>query len=201
MSISTNPETEIRRSMSLERIRRTTTRGLSKSTLKEILLDAELRPTHQRLALAALIFGWGDRHFTAAMIAAQASAARPRLSIATIYNALRQFSDVGLLREIAVFGSTTWYDTNTGPHCHLFIEETGDLIDVPDPSAVPLASFLVPDNFDVAGIDVIVRVRSKLSCERAKTSTDEGHAARRFRFGARWWQTNLSSGRPGQIGD
>lgn len=163
MSISRNFETDIPRSTSLERVRRAMTRGLSSATLKEILLDANLRPTRQRLALGALIFGWGDRHFTASMIARQASTLRPRLSLATIYNALRQFSDAGLLREIAVFGSTAWFDTNTGPHCHLFIEETGELLDVPDHASSSLASVPVPDMFDVAGIDVIVRVRSKPS--------------------------------------
>jgi len=161
MSISPNPQSEVSHSTSLERIRRSAKHGLSNSTLEEILRDAKLRPTHQRLALGALIFGWGDRHFTAKMVARQASAIRPRLSIATIYNALRQFSEAGLLREIAVFGSTTWYDTKTGPHCHLFIEETGDLIDIPDNMSAALSSLLVPDQFDVAGVDIIVRVKSK----------------------------------------
>jgi Fur family iron response transcriptional regulator len=137
------------------------TRGLANSTLKAILHKANLRPTRQRLALAAMIFGWGDRHFTSEMILKKAAGARPKLSMATVYNALRQFAQAGLLREIAVYGSTTWYDTKTGPHCHLFIEETGDLIDIPDNFCSSLSSLPVPNEFDVAGVDIIVRVRSK----------------------------------------
>ena len=136
-------------------------RGLANSTLKALLHEANLRPTRQRLALAAMIFGWGDRHFTSEMILRKASGVRPRLSIATVYNALRQFSQAGLLREIAIFGSTTWYDTKIGPHRHLFIEETGDLIDLPDNIFSALSSLPVPDGFDLAGVDIIVRVRSK----------------------------------------
>jgi Fur family iron response transcriptional regulator len=136
---------------------------LAHSTLKTILHEANLRPTRQRLALASMIFGWGDRHFTSEMILKKASGVRPRLSTATVYNALRQFSQAGLLREIAVFGTTIWYDTKTGPHCHMFIEETGDLIDLPDDLSPALSSLPVPDGFDLAGVDIIVRVRSKPS--------------------------------------
>jgi Fur family iron response transcriptional regulator len=171
MAISPNPEAEVSRSTSLERIRRAAKRGLSNSTLKEILREAKLRPTRQRIAFEDLIFGSGDRHFTAEMVARQAQAMRPLLSVATIYNALRQFSDAGLLREIAVFGSTTWYDTKTGPHCHLFIEETGDLIDMPDNISAALSSLPVPDHFDVAGVDILVRVRSRL-CDADESAAD-----------------------------
>ena len=171
MPTSPNPEAEVSRSTSLERIRREAKRGLSNSTLKEILREAKLRPTRQRLALGALIFGSGDRHFTAERIARQAQAMRPRLSIATVYNALGQFSNAGLLREIAVFGSTTWYDTKIGPHCHLFIEETGDLIDMPDTISATLCSLSVPDHFDVAGVDILVRVRSR-PCDADEPAAD-----------------------------
>lgn len=163
MSISRDLNSHIACSTSGEFAPSLNNRGLAISTLKALLQEANLRPTRQRLALAAMIFGWGDRHFTSEMILKQASGVRPSLSIATVYNALRQFSEAGLLREIAVYGSTTWYDTKTGPHCHLFIEETGDLVDIPDSVSSALASLPVPDGFDLAGVDVIVRVRSKSS--------------------------------------
>jgi Fur family iron response transcriptional regulator len=163
MSISHDSHRDVPRPTSSEFIPPANARGLAFSTLKGLLHEANLRPTRQRLALAAMIFGWGDRHFTAEMIVKKASGVRPRLSIATVYNALRQFSQAGLLREIAVFGSTTWYDTKTGPHCHLFIEETGDLIDIPDDVSRALPTLSVPDGFDLAGVDIIVRVRSKPS--------------------------------------
>jgi len=138
-----------------------TTRGLSKATLRTVLIEAGLRPSRQRLDLGAMIFGWGDHHFTAEMLLKQASCAKAKLSLATIYNTLRQFTQAGLLREIAIFGSTTWYDTKTGPHCHLFIEETGELIDVPDGFASSQASLPIPEGFDLAGVDIIARLRIK----------------------------------------
>jgi len=163
MSISQNPNSGAQRTTRGGCVTCASERGLAHSTLKTILHEANLRPTRQRLALAAMIFGWGDRHFTSEMILKKASSVRPGLSMATVYNALRQFSQAGLLREIAVFGTTTWYDTKTGPHCHMFIEETGDLIDLPDDLSSALSSLPVPDGFDLAGVDIIVRVRSKPS--------------------------------------
>lgn len=142
-----------------------TNRGLSQSTLFVILLQANLRPTRQRLVLSDMIFGWGDWHFTPAMIASRATALPLRLSIGAIYNALQYFSDAGLLREIAVFGSTTWCDANTGPQCHLFIEATGELIDLPEGGPSALASPPIPEKYDVAAFDILVRVRERHACE------------------------------------
>ncbi len=81
------------------------------------------------------------------------------LSLATVYNTLRQFSEAGLLREIAVYGSTTWYDTKTGSHCHFYVEDTGQLIDIPDGFSSSLPPLSVPDGFDLAGVDMIARLR------------------------------------------
>ena len=73
--------------------------------VKAILRRAGLRPTRQRIALGSLLFGRGDRHFTPEMLYQEASHAKAAVSLATIYNTLRHFTEVGLLRQIRVSSS------------------------------------------------------------------------------------------------
>ncbi len=123
------------------------------------LRAAGLRPTRQRLALARLLFGKGDRHVTADELHAEAAKAGIGVSLATIYNTLNQFTEVGLLREVAVEAARTYFDTNTSDHHHFFFEEGGRLADIPaeglSVSGVPTA----PKGTEVARVDVIVRLR------------------------------------------
>ena len=75
--------------------------------VKSMLRDVGLRPTRQRMALGWILFGKGDRHVTAEMLYEEATKAKVPVSLATVYNTLHQFTDVGLLREVAVGGSKT----------------------------------------------------------------------------------------------
>ena len=97
----------------------------------EVLRRAGLRPTRQRVALARLLFANGDRHVTAEMLHGEAVRSGQRVSLATVYNTLHQFKQAGLLREVAVCGQCTYFDTNTSNHNHYFIEADGSLIDIP----------------------------------------------------------------------
>ena len=72
--------------------------------VKSMLRDVGLRPTRQRMALGWLLFGKGDRHLSAEMLYEEATRAKVPVSLATIYNTLHQFTDVGLLRQVAVDG-------------------------------------------------------------------------------------------------
>jgi len=123
------------------------------------LASAGVRPTRQRLELAEILFGKGDRHFTAETIHGEARALRYPPSLGTVYNTLNQFVENGLLREIALYDSKIWYDTNTGPHCHYYWEDTEQLSDIPD-EHIPTLSVPAPAGATVTAIDVIVRVRS-----------------------------------------
>lgn len=122
------------------------------------LRGAGLRPTRQRVALAEILFGPGDRHVTAEDLHAEASDVR--VSLATVYNTLNQFTEAGLLREVAIEGSKTYFDTNTSNHHHFYLESDGTLIDIPggvQVTDIPLA----PDGTEVSRIDVIVRLAGR----------------------------------------
>src|SRR6201997_3779477 len=80
--------------------------------VKQRLREVGLRPTQQRKALAWILFAKGDRHVTAEMLYEEATRAQISVSLATVYNTLHQFTDVGLLRQVAVDGSKAYFDTN-----------------------------------------------------------------------------------------
>ena len=96
-----------------------------------MLREVGLRPTRQRMALGWILFAKGDRHLTAEMLYEEATKAKVPVSLATVYNTLHQFTEVGLLRQVAVDGSKTYFDTNTSAHHHFFVEGENALVDIP----------------------------------------------------------------------
>jgi Fur family iron response transcriptional regulator len=124
----------------------------------QLLRQAGLRPTRQRVALANLLFGNGDRHVTAEILHEEAVRAGERVSLATVYNTLHQFQRAGLLREIAIGGQRAYFDTNTSNHNHFFVEAEGRLLDIPGNSIRVDGVPEPPDDLKVSHIDVVVRL-------------------------------------------
>ena len=127
----------------------------------ERLRAAGLRPTRQRLALARLLFDKGDRHVTAEQLHGEALAAAVPVSLATVYNTLHQFTEVGLLRQVAVDGSKSYFDTNASEHHHFFVEGEDALVDIPGAQVLVDKLPTAPDGYEIARIDVVVRLRRK----------------------------------------
>jgi Fur family transcriptional regulator, iron response regulator len=123
------------------------------------LRNAGLRPTRQRLALAKLLFDGRDRHVTAETLHAEAVAAGVKLSLATVYNSLHQFTTAGLLKEVVVDASRTYFDTNTGQHHHFFDEADGRLADIPVDQVSIGRLPTPPAGREIARIDVVIRIR------------------------------------------
>ncbi len=131
--------------------------------LKERLRDVGLRPTRQRVALGWLLFGRGDRHLSAETLFDEAQRARVPVSLATIYNTLNQFTQVGLLREIAMDGSRTYFDTNTSHHHHFFVEGGDGLVDIPEQDIAVTNLPIPPEGMEISRVEVVVRLRKKTS--------------------------------------
>jgi Fur family iron response transcriptional regulator len=129
--------------------------------LRARLRGAGLRPTRQRVALGWLLFAKGDRHITAEMLYEEATGSRVRISLATVYNTLHQFTEAGLLREIAVDGSKTYFDTNMSDHHHFLIEGSNKLLDIPTTYLDVVRLPEIPEGMEVARVDVVVRLRKK----------------------------------------
>lgn len=127
---------------------------------REMLTQAGLRPTRQRLSLAELLFSKGDRHISAELLHEEAENVNVSVSLATIYNTLHQFTQAGLLREVAVEGTKTYFDTNTSDHHHFFFEEDNRVIDIPGGMSVGELPE-VPEGMEITRVDVVVRLRRK----------------------------------------
>jgi Fur family iron response transcriptional regulator len=126
-----------------------------------LLRQVKLRPTRQRMALGWLLFAKGDRHLTAEMLYEEANRAKIAVSLATVYNTLHQFTDAGLLREVAVNGSKTYFDTNVSDHHHFFIESEHNLVDIPHADSIVGELPPVPEGYEISRVDVVVRLRPK----------------------------------------
>jgi len=125
----------------------------------ERLRTAGLRPTRQRVELAGLLFAEGHRHMTAESLHGDAQAAGVKVSLATVYNTLHQFTSAGILREVVVDAARSYFDTNTGDHQHFFVENDGLLIDIPGEHIEVAGVPEPPKGMTVDRIDVVVRVR------------------------------------------
>jgi Fur family transcriptional regulator, iron response regulator len=128
---------------------------------RTMLRQVGLRPTRQRMALGWLLFAKGDRHITAEMLYEEATRAKVPVSLATVYNTLHQFTEVGLLRQVAVDGSKTYFDTNASEHHHFFVEGEHALLDIPGADVMLDRMPAPPDGYEIARVDVVVRLRRK----------------------------------------
>jgi Fur family iron response transcriptional regulator len=130
---------------------------------KEWLAQSNLRPTRQRVVLAQALIGDGKhRHVTAESLFDHDLVTAEKVSLATVYNTLRAFCDAGLMQEVSVDGTKSYFDTNTHDHPHFFWEDEGRLTDAP---ADQLKIAQLPDapaGAEIASVDVVIRLRKKV---------------------------------------
>ena len=124
----------------------------------ELLHNAGLRPTRQRMGLARLLFDEDNRHVTAEDLHCDAKKANIRVSLATVYNTLHQFTSAGLLREMVVEPGRVYFDTNLTSHHHFFFEDTGKIEDIPDNQVSVSQLPEIPKGTALNRVDVVVRV-------------------------------------------
>ncbi|MES2542732.1 MAG: Fur family transcriptional regulator [Pseudomonadota bacterium] len=126
----------------------------------EWLKTGGLRPTRQRLALAELLVGDGmNRHVTAESLYALSADAGEKVSLATVYNTLRAFCDAGLMNEVVVDGSKSYFDTRTDDHPHFYWEDSHSLTDAPAEELEIAQLPQVPAGMAVSRVDVVIRLR------------------------------------------
>jgi Fur family iron response transcriptional regulator len=119
-----------------------------------------LRPTRQRLALAKLLFEGEDRHVTAEQLHSEAHAANIKVSLATVYNTLHQFTEAELMREVVVEPGRSYFDTNIDDHHHFYHEDEGALTDIPATALSVARLPATPDGTEVRRVDVIIRLKN-----------------------------------------
>ena len=124
------------------------------------LTRGSIRPTRQRVALAALLVGDREhRHVTAESLFAAAKGQGEKVSLATVYNTLRAFCDAGLVREITVDGTKSHFDTWMDDHPHFYWEDKNVLTDAPADELEFARLPDVPEGTEVSKVDVVIRLR------------------------------------------
>ncbi len=136
----------------------TNEKNAQKERLTALLVAKKMRPTRQRLALASFLFDGKPKHVTAEQVMAAAQKQKASVSLATVYNSLHQFTQVGLLREVLIDRARRYFDTTIVDHHHFFDEVSGELWDIP--SGVLRIEGLPPPpaGRKVDGIGVVVRL-------------------------------------------
>lgn len=126
------------------------------------LSRAQVRPTRQRMSLAALLIGDGqDRHVTAEGLFLAAKSSGEAVSLATVYNTLRAFCEAGLVNEITVDATRSYFDTCTEDHPHYFWEDTQELTDAPSGEVAFSRLPKAPKGAEIARVDVVIRLRRR----------------------------------------
>jgi Fur family iron response transcriptional regulator len=138
---------------------RESTRDAIRAKASARLKACGLRPTRQRLQLAGLLFAASDRHVTAESLHGEVTAAGMKVSLATVYNTLHQFTDAGLLRQVVVDAGRSYFDTNVSDHSHFFHEDEGRLIDIPSHTIRVTDVPNPPPGMTVERVDVVVRIK------------------------------------------
>jgi len=125
----------------------------------KMIQDAGLRPTRQRLLLSKLLFERGeDWHVTAEALHEDVLKNGAKVSLATVYNTLHQFTDVGLLRQIVIGSGKTYFDTNTDDHHHFYDADEEQLQDIPQDSIILSGLPEAPDGSKIGRVDVIIQL-------------------------------------------
>ncbi len=132
----------------------------SKQAVAKWLAKGALRPTKQRMILAQQLIGDGNnRHVTAESLFKRSNDQNHKVSLATVYNTLHAFCGAGLMREITIRGSKSYFDTNMTDHSHFYWEDTAELVDASPTSChlYPLPE--LPPKAVIAKIDILIRLR------------------------------------------
>jgi Fur family iron response transcriptional regulator len=128
---------------------------------KQLLRTVGLRPTRARMVLCWILFSRGDRHVTAEMLFEEAIEVKIPVSLATVYNTLNQFTEAGLLRQIGVDGSKSFFDTNPSEHHHFFVQGEEALLDIPAGEPLLDRMPVAPEGYEIMRVDVVVRLQRK----------------------------------------
>ena len=129
---------------------------------KTKLRNAGLRPTNQRIIIADILLNGSNRHFTAENLLDEINLSGNKMSIATVYNCLKKFKNVGLINQVESFTDTSIFDTNIESHHHFLDEETGELTDISDNEINLLKLPDVPYGFIKKGVDVIIKIKKNI---------------------------------------
>ena len=144
--------------------RQKVTQILDLSTLADFAKQLRLvglRPTRQRVAIAALLLDGRHRHVSADSLIEEITTAGLQVSSGTVYNTLNQFTDAGLLRRVVVHNEYSLFDTNTDHHHHFYEASNDQLVDIPHDDVILAKLPQAPEGHEIKAVDVVIHIQSK----------------------------------------
>lgn len=124
--------------------------------IKELIKSKGLKATPQRIAIYESMRKLG--HACADMVVEDLRENFPSLTVATIYNVLESFVEVGLLVKRFSLNHKMYFDINIHEHAHCYDTVTNHFLDVDDPELMKLISEYISskkiENFEIESIDL-----------------------------------------------
>lgn len=138
----------------------------SRDEMLEALKAAGCRVTRQRVAIIDRLAGRDD-HPSVRQIRAEASAAAPGISLATVSNTVGTLAEMGLVREIDFEAADNRYDTNLAPHLNPVCTSCGAIFDLHHELPMRPEEVLQRSGFETLG----VRMEYRETCAECRRST------------------------------
>ena len=124
----------------------------------KMLEASSLKLTSQRVNLLKILFKNGNKHFSAEEVYNLVDKEGIRISLATIYNCLNQFTAKGILKMVRTSSDKVYFDTNLTDHQHFFCKTTGRLTDI-DSKKIKISKLpKIPDGKKLKSIEVVVNI-------------------------------------------
>ena len=134
-----------------------------KQTCINMLRNHGLLPTKQRISLFQILFSGENMHFCAEDLKKIVSKKGNKMSLATIYNNLQSFAEVGILKQRRVTKNKAYFDNNVTDHYHFYDEENDKLIDIASTSVKFQKFPKIPGNKYIKSIDLIINLKRNKS--------------------------------------
>ena len=129
--------------------------------VKELLRSCDLRPTDQRLMVGKLLFDGIDKHVSAESIYRDLKKRNEKISLATVYNILHDFSNKKLLEKVIIDPEKIYFDTNTSSHYHFYYDDKKTLTDIPKENIVINSLPEAPKGKSIKNIEIIIHLENK----------------------------------------
>ncbi|MAR78746.1 MAG: hypothetical protein CMM18_00790 [Rhodospirillaceae bacterium] len=135
-------------------------KGLGYSEAYDLLSKFKIKPTKQRMLITKEVFSKTPKHFTVQDIFVSLIRRNKKISLASVYNTLRKFVELGVLQEIYIEPNKSFFDTIVTPHYHIYDKSLGQLIDVPEGSVKISNLPDVPNGKKINGINLVINIEN-----------------------------------------
>ena len=119
-----------------------------------------LRPTRARTRIGMMLLN-KPKHLSAEQVHEKLKQKGYTISKATVYNTLNAFSECGIVREVTIDPSRTYYDSTTTPHNHFYNVDTGQLMDIASDDMSVENIPRLPDNTQIQDLEIVVKISNK----------------------------------------